>query len=47
MGDRFYMQWLQESMLSHANFTTASMYLGDPPEGSAAPTLLSTPQFPV
>ena len=46
LGDRFYVQWLEESMLSHASFTTASMYLGDSPEGSDAPTLNREPQFP-
>lgn len=45
IGDRLYVQWLEESMLSHAGFATATMYLRNSAENDDAPTLMRDPQY--
>lgn len=42
-GPRLYVQWLEETVLSHANPATASMYLRQDPARGEFPTLVSEP----
>jgi len=46
MGDRLFVQWIEETMLSHANYATSVLFLRDTP-GDDVPTLTLTAQVPV
>jgi len=44
-GANYYASWLEETMVSHAGYATAVLYLADPPGGGDTPTLRLEPQF--